>query len=131
MRLFSSKLPISSSHSGQHDLLANCKHSRSLSGLFQVMIPRTFHSTARSFHLTFSRSSSITQSLRAHSTPTNKPPQASTHRPGGQGDRLRFFPFLVIFLACSGTYVWMVKSRASQPQPEISGETRKTGRYQR
>src|SRR2546423_9472371 len=89
------------------------------------------HPTSRSISLAFARSPFTQRSLRPYSSPTNKNPTPSTHRPGGQGDRLRFFPFLVIFLACSGTYMYMVKTRAGQPQPEISGETRKTGRYQR
>lgn len=58
-------------------------------------------------------------------------PQQSTHRPGGQDDPIKFWPLFAIFVLGSGTYALMVKRRAALPQQEISGETRKTGRYQR
>lgn len=61
---------------------------------------------------------------------SGKPPQSS-HRPGGQSDQVKFFPLLAIFLLGTGAYVYMVKKRAALPQQEISGETKKTGRYQR
>lgn len=62
---------------------------------------------------------------------TGKPTEQSTHRPGGHGEPIKWFPLIAIFFIGSGAYVLMVKKRASLEQKEISGETRKTGRYQR
>jgi hypothetical protein len=52
-------------------------------------------------------------------------------KPAKRTDEIKFFPLLAIFLLGTGAYVYMVKQRAALPQQEISGETRKTGRYQR
>ena len=62
---------------------------------------------------------------------TSKPTQQSTHRPGGNGEPIKWIPLIAIFFLGSGAYVLMVKKRASLEQKEISGETRKNGRYQR
>merc|ERR1712230_68661 len=60
-----------------------------------------------------------------------KPAPQSSHRPGGQGEPIKWIPLVAFFFIGSGTYVLMVRKRASLSQQEISGETRKTGRYQR
>lgn len=69
--------------------------------------------------------------LQQKSYATGKPAPQSSHRPGGNGEPIKWLPLIAIFGIGSGAYVLMVKKRASLEQVPISGETRKTGRYQR
>ena len=102
--------------------------------------PRTYHDSGMHYRpiLTPSARSLRVQILSlsrlASTAPASKPQQPkakSTHQPGGQGDRLSVLPFILIFFAGTGSYLWLVKSRAKQAQGPVSGETKKTGRYQR
>jgi hypothetical protein len=73
----------------------------------------------------------VRSALQQRSYAAGRPAQQSSHRPGGQGEPIKWIPLVAIFVIGSGAYVLMVKKRAALEQKEISGETRKTGRYQR
>src|ERR1700742_2122575 len=69
-------------------------------------------------------SSAVKSTSSSGANPTSK------HRPGGQGDRLSFFPFLLLFLASSGSYLLLVKKRTGQSNT-VSSESRRKAHTER
>lgn len=77
-------------------------------------------------------SRSFLSHYRPYSSPTtaSKSSAATKHQPGGQGDRLRFFPFLILFLLSSGSYVFLVRRRVGS-QATVSSENRRKAHTER